>query len=144
MSFSQILTHDTVDMVNNYDGTRKEPTMLPVKISNRTGQCKCRHRRQLGERHLSVLIWLKYAKPPSLLLKTLSMTLYQRFRHPISPLAVKKILYDPDEMQKNTRYRTRYMCAFQSRWNYDKANNCIEITEIPTTTTVEAIIEKNY
>ena len=30
----------------------------------------------------------------------------------------------------------------RSRWKYDKANNLIEIYEIPYTTTVEAIIDK--
>ena len=31
---------------------------------------------------------------------------------------------------------------FSAKYTYDKANNCIEINEIPYTTTVEAIIGK--
>ena len=30
----------------------------------------------------------------------------------------------------------------RSRWSYDKANNCIDVTEIPPTATVEAIMDK--
>ena len=30
----------------------------------------------------------------------------------------------------------------RARYNYDKASNCLEITEIPPTTTVEVIIDK--
>ena len=30
----------------------------------------------------------------------------------------------------------------RSRYHYDKSNNCLEITEIPPTATVEAIMDK--
>lgn len=30
----------------------------------------------------------------------------------------------------------------RARYNYDKASNCLEITKIPPTTTVEVIIDK--
>ena len=30
----------------------------------------------------------------------------------------------------------------RSRYTYDKQNNCIDITEIPPTTTIEAIMDK--
>jgi DNA gyrase subunit A len=40
-------------------------------------------------------------------------------------------------------YRTgRGSIRVRACYTYDKANNCIDITQIPPTTTVEAIIEK--
>ena len=40
-------------------------------------------------------------------------------------------------------YRTgRGSFKVRARWNYDKSCNCIEITQIPPTTTTEAIIDK--
>jgi DNA gyrase subunit A len=30
----------------------------------------------------------------------------------------------------------------RAKWSYDKENNCIDVTQIPPTTTVEAIMDK--
>lgn len=51
------------------------------------------------------------------------------------------MLYDEDEMKKI--YATgRGSVKLRSKYNYDKSANCIEITQIPYSTTIEAIIEK--
>ncbi|MFQ8601257.1 MAG: DNA gyrase subunit A, partial [Oscillospiraceae bacterium] len=51
------------------------------------------------------------------------------------------IVYDEDEINKI--YETgRGSVKVRSRYNYDKSQNCIEITEIPPSTTVEAIMDK--
>ncbi|MCC8169316.1 MAG: topoisomerase IV, partial [Oscillospiraceae bacterium] len=51
------------------------------------------------------------------------------------------IIYSRDEMR--TIYETgRGSFKMRAVYNYDKANNCIEITEIPYTTTSEAVIGK--
>lgn len=51
------------------------------------------------------------------------------------------ILYNRDELEKI--YRTgRGSVRVRSVYQYDKANNCIDITQIPPTTTVEAIMDK--
>ena len=51
------------------------------------------------------------------------------------------MLYDEDELNKI--YETgRGSIKVRSKYNYDKSANCLEITEIPYTTTVEAIIDK--
>ena len=51
------------------------------------------------------------------------------------------MLYDEDELKKI--YETgRGSVKVRAKYNYDKSDNCIEITEIPPTTTIEAIIEK--
>ena len=51
------------------------------------------------------------------------------------------LLYDKAELEKI--YATgRGAVRVRSRYAYDKANNCIEITQIPPTATVEAIMDK--
>ena len=51
------------------------------------------------------------------------------------------ILYNEDELNKV--YETgRGSIKVRSKYTYDKSANCLEITQIPYTTTVEAIIEK--
>jgi DNA gyrase subunit A len=48
-----------------------------------------------------------------------------------------------DEAELNKVYETgRGSIKVRSKFSYDKSANCIEVTEIPYTTTVEAIIEK--
>ena len=48
-----------------------------------------------------------------------------------------------DEAELNKVYETgRGSIKVRSKYSYDKSANCIEVTEIPYTTTVEAIIEK--
>ena len=51
------------------------------------------------------------------------------------------MLYDEDELEKV--YRTgRGSVKVRSRYQFDKESNCIEIVQIPPTTTVEAIMDK--
>ena len=51
------------------------------------------------------------------------------------------IVYNEDDLRKI--YATgRGGVRVRSRWSYDKANNCIDVTEIPPTATVEAIMDK--
>lgn len=48
-----------------------------------------------------------------------------------------------DENELNKIYETgRGSIKVRSKYSYDKANNCIEVTQIPYTTNVEAIIDK--
>ena len=51
------------------------------------------------------------------------------------------ILYDAAEMQ-NVLENGRGSVRVRAKWSYDKANNCIDVTRIPPTTTVEAIMDK--
>ncbi len=46
---------DTVDMVDNYDGTMKEPTLMPTTFPNVLVSAKHRHRGGNGQQHL----WLQ-------------------------------------------------------------------------------------
>ena len=52
-----------------------------------------------------------------------------------------QIIYDRNALEEV--YKTgRGSLKLRAKYSYDKSNNCIDITEIPATTTCEAIIEK--
>ena len=51
------------------------------------------------------------------------------------------ILYDAAEMH-NVYENGRGSIRVRAKWSYDKENNCIDVTQIPPTTTVEAIMDK--
>ena len=42
---------NTVDFVDNYDGTQKEPTVLPAKLPNLLVNGSSGHRRRHGDQH---------------------------------------------------------------------------------------------
>ena len=130
---------DTVDFVDNYDSTRKEPTLLPttfpnVLVSNNTG---------IAVGMASNICGFN--------LKEVCETAIARIRHPDCELLDTlpapdfptggEILYDPKEMAEI--YRTgRGSFRIRARWRYLKEGNLIEIYEIPYTTSTEAILDK--
>ncbi len=78
-------------------------------------------------------------------------TAIARLRDPDAPIAETLkapdfpggglVLYDPAELEKI--YTTgRGSVRVRSRYAYDKGSHCVDITEIPPTTTVEAIMDK--
>jgi DNA gyrase subunit A len=130
---------DTVDFVDNYDATMKEPTLLPttfpnVLVSANTGIAVgmasniCSF--NLAEVCAATVAYLK--DPACDLLQTMPA--------PDFPTG-GEVLYNPEEMAEI--YRTgRGSVKLRARWRYVKENNLIEIYEIPYTTTCEAIIDK--
>ena len=130
---------DTVDFVDNYDSTRKEPTLLPttfpnVLVSNNTG---------IAVGMASNICGFN--------LKEVCETAIARIRHPGCELLDTlpapdfptggEILYDPKEMAEI--YRTgRGSFRIRAKWRYLKEGNLIEIYEIPYTTSTEAILDK--
>ena len=130
---------DTVDFVDNYDSTRKEPTLLPttfpnVLVSNNTG---------IAVGMASNICGFN--------LKEVCETAIARIRHPDCDLLDTlpapdfptggEILYDPKEMAEI--YRTgRGSFRIRAKWRYLKEGNLIEIYEIPYTTSTEAILDK--
>ena len=130
---------DTVEFVDNYDATMQEPTLLPttfpnVLVSANTGIAVgmasniCSF--NLAEACQTTIAYLK--DPDCDLLQTLPA--------PDFPTGAE-VLYDPQEMAKI--YETgRGSVKLRARYRYVKADNLIEIYEIPYTTTCEAIIDK--
>ncbi len=130
---------DAVDMVDSYDGSMKEPSLLPTTFPNvlvsanqgiAVGMASNLCGFNLGEVCQAEISFLK--NPDCDLLDLLPA--------PDFPTG-GELIYKRDEMEEI--YRTgRGSFRVRARWSYDKAGNIIEIREIPYTTTSEAIIDK--
>ena len=130
---------NTVDFVDNYDSTMKEPTLLPVTFPS-----------ILANNNLGIAVGMA-SSICSFNLKELCETTIEliknRDHNCIETMPAPDfigggtILYNRDEMEEI--YRTgRGGIKVRARYTYDKSANCIDITEIPPTTTAEAIIDK--
>lgn len=130
---------NTVDFVDNYDATLKEPTLLPTAFPNilinpnqgiavgMASNIASFNLREMCE------ATVEYIKNPN-------VDLTQYIKAPDFPTGAT-LLYEEEEMHKI--FETgRGSFKLRSVYNYDKKNNCIEITEIPYTTTSEVIIDK--
>ena len=130
---------DTVDFVPNYDGTTTEPTMLPVTfptiLANNTLGIAVGMASNICSFNLVELCNATIA-----LMKDDQADLAQLMPAP-DFVGGGSILYDAAEMQ-NVLEKGRGSVRVRAQWAYDKENNCIDITRIPPTTTVEAIMDK--
>ena len=130
---------DTVDFVDNYDATMKEPKLLPVTYPG-----------ILVNANMGIAVGMASSICPFNLGEVCDTTiaLMNDPNHDISSTLTAPdfpgggyILYNKAELDKI--YSTgRGSVTVRSRYTYDKQNNCIDITEIPPTTTIEAIMDK--
>ena len=130
---------DTVDLVDNYDGSMKEPSLLPTAFPNvlvsanmgiAVGMASQICGFNLAEVCDTTVAWLR--DPEHDLLSTMPA--------PDFPTG-GEIIYDRAQME--SIYRTgRGSFKVRARWRYIQKENIIEIYEIPYTTTSEAIIDK--
>lgn len=130
---------DTIDFVDNYDGTMKEPVLLPTTFPNilanpnqgiavgmASNICSF-NLRELCDATIAVM------KDPE-------ADLLDIMPAPDFPLGAE-LIYNRDEMREI--YKTgRGSFKLRAKYEYDRKQNCIDIKEIPYTTTVEAIVEK--
>ena len=130
---------DTVDMVDNYDGTMKEPSLMPttfpnVLVSANTGIA-------VGMASNICGFNLKEVCDTAIaLMKNPDHDILETLPAPDFPTG-GELLYDPMEMR--SIYKTgRGSFKVRARWRYQKEGNLIEIFEIPYTTTAEAIMDK--
>ena len=133
------IAKDTVDMVDNFDNSMKEPALLPVSfptvlINANTG---------IAAGMASSICSFNLEE----VCKT-TIELLKSKNHDVSETLLAPdfaggglLVYDRDVMEEI--YRTgRGGFKVRARYSFDKANSCIEITEIPPTTSIEAIIDK--
>ena len=130
---------DAVDFVDNYDGTMKEPTLLPATFPN-----------ILANPNLGIAVGMA-CQVCGFDLNEVCHTAIERIRNPEHDLLSTLIAPDfptggeliYDRAQLETIYRTgRGSFKVRAKWQYLKKENIIEVLEIPYTTTVEAIIDK--
>ena len=129
---------DAVDMIDNYDGTLKEPSLLPttfpavlvnanqgIAVGMASNICSF----NLAEVCAATEAYMK--DPGCDLLEVMPAPDFS---------GGGKILYNRDQMK--AIYDTgKGTFSVRAKYRVDKANNLIEITEIPYSTSVEAIID---
>ncbi|MBQ9977999.1 MAG: topoisomerase IV [Clostridia bacterium] len=130
---------DTVDFVDNYDATMKEPVLFPVTfpsvlVNANTGIA-------VGMASSICPFNLKEVCETTIAyIKDNDINVADTLLAPDFPIG-GELLYNREEMEEI--YRTgRGSFKVRGTYSYDKSANCIDIKEIPPTTTSEAIIEK--
>ncbi len=133
---------NAVDLVDNYDNTLKEPTMLPTAFPN-----------ILVSPNLGVAVGMACSICSFNLAEVCDGTI-QLLKNPnTDPERLMSIIKAPDfPCGGNLIYdRDRYKEIFETghgslkvraKYVYDKSANCIDVLEIPYSTTIEAIIKK--
>ncbi|MCI5651974.1 MAG: DNA topoisomerase (ATP-hydrolyzing) subunit A [Ruminococcus bromii] len=130
---------DTVDFVDNYDSTTKEPTLLPaafpsVLVNANTG---------IAVGMASSICPFNLAEVCNTaieLMRNPNHDLFSTMQAPDFP-GGGQIIFDRAAMEQI--YKTgRGSIKVRARYTYDKSANCIDVTQIPPTTTIEAIVEK--
>lgn len=136
--FFKGINKDSVDFVDNYDSTMKEPTLLPVTFPNilanpsqgiAVGMASNICSFNLKELCDATILHIK--KPKADLLEVMPGPDFTTGAY---------LLYEDDVMRQV--YNTgKGSIKLRAKYKVDRKNNIIEILEIPYTTTVEAIIE---
>ena len=130
---------DTVDMVDNYDATMKEPALLPTTFPN-----------VLVSANQGIAVGMA-SNICSFNLKEICDTTIALMDNPDHDILETlpgpdfstgaELLYD-DATIREIYSTGRGSFKLRAKWRYLKEGNLIEIYEIPYTTTTEAIIEK--
>ena len=130
---------DTVDFVDNYDSTMKEPSLLPVAFPS-----------VLVNANTGIAVGMA-SNICSFNLREICETTAALIRDPDHDIKSTlpapdftggcQIIYDENVI--NQVYETgRGSIKLRAKYVYDKSANCIDILSIPATTTCEVIIEK--
>ena len=130
---------DTVDMVDNYDSTMKEPALLPTTFPN-----------VLVSANQGIAVGMA-SNICSFNLKEICDTAIALMDNPDHDILETlpgpdfstggELLYD-DATTREIYQTGRGSFKLRAKWRYLKEGNLIEVYEIPYTTTTEAVIEK--
>ena len=133
---------DAVDMVPNYDNTTTEPVLLPTSFPNilvspnmgiAVGMTSSICSFNLGEVCDATIALLRHPN-------TTVDTLMDIIKAPDFPGGAY-IIYNREAMRRV--FETgRGPLRMRARYSYDKDANCIDVTQIPYSTSIEAIIAK--
>lgn len=130
---------DTVDFVPNYDNTMMEPTLFPTTFPS-----------VLVNANVGIAVSMASNVCPFNLTEVCDTTI-ALLKNPEADVTETLLgpdfpgggflLKDADEFRKICE-TGRGSVKVRAKWNYDKAGSCIEVTEIPYSTTIEAIMDK--
>ncbi len=130
---------NTVDFVPNYDNTLTEPSLLPATFPS-----------ILVNANVGIAVSMASAVCP-FNLSEVCETCIELMKNPCHDIMTTLKAPDfpggayiiKDEKELRKIYETgRGSIKIRAKYTYDKSANCIEVTEIPYTTTVEAIMDK--
>ncbi|MEG1981109.1 MAG: DNA gyrase subunit A [Clostridia bacterium] len=130
---------DTVDFVDNYDSSTKEPRLLPTTFPN-----------ILVNSNMGIAVGMASSICSFNLVEVCNTTieLIKNPEHDISSTLIApdfstggSIIFS-DKQMRDIYATGRGSFKIRAKYNYDKKANVIEITEIPYTTTIEAIADK--
>lgn len=130
---------DTVDFVDNYDGSMKEPALLPTTFPN-----------ILANPNLGIAVGMassicsfnlaELCEAAAKYIKDDTIDLCDYLLAPDFSTG-GQLIYNRKELEQI--YQTgRGSIKLRAKYQYDKKDNCIEVTEIPYTTNIEAIVDK--
>ena len=130
---------NTVDFVDNYDGSMKEPALLPTTFPN-----------ILANPNLGIAVGMassicsfnlaELCEATAKFIKDDTIDLCEHLPAPDFSTG-GQLIYNRKELEQI--YQTgRGSIRLRAKYQYDKKDNCIEVTEIPYTTNIEAIVDK--
>ncbi len=133
------IDRDAVDFVDNYDGQMKEPSLLPTTFPN-----------ILASPNLGIAVGMSSRICPFNLaelcdtaiayLEDENCDISSTLKAPDFPTG-GELIFDKKVIDQIYSTGTGTF-SLRAKYNYDEKQNCIDVTEIPYTTTIEAIIEK--
>ena len=133
---------DAVDMVDNYDGTMVEPVLLPTTFPN-----------VLVTPNMGIAVGMASNICPFNLAEICDGTIAMLKRPGITTERLMELIKGPDfpggglliydQNQMRQVFETGVgPVKLRARYRYDKEANCIDILQIPYSTTIEQIIDK--
>ncbi len=130
---------DTVDFVDNYDATMKEPVLFPVTFPTILVNANMGIAAGMASSICSFNL-KEVCETTIAYIKDDEINVADTLLAPDFSIG-GQLLYNRSDIEKI--YETgRGSFKVRGVYNYDKSQNCIDITEIPPTTTSEQIIEK--
>lgn len=130
---------DTVDFVDNYDNTMKEPTLLPVTFPSVLVNANTGIAVGMASSVCSFNL-REICETTAALIRDSDHDIFSTLPAPDFS-GGGQIVYN-EQALKDIYETGRGSIKVRSDYTYDKANNCIDISSIAPSTTIEAIIEK--
>lgn len=130
---------NSVDFVDNFDATDKEPVLLPTSFPNILVNPNHGIAVGMASSFCSFNL-VEICEATSAFISNPDCNIADYIKGPDFP-GGGELIYNPEEM--NAIYESgRGSFKVRAKYRYDKKNSCIEIYEIPYTTNVETIIDK--
>ncbi len=130
---------NTVEFADNYDGTMKEPVLLPTTYPNILVNANQGIAVGMASNICSFNL-TEICEATSALIDNEDILLEQYLKAPDFSSG-GQLIYSEKEI-RDVYANGRGSFKVRAKYKYDKENNCIEILEIPYTTTVEAIMDQ--